>query len=70
MTTAEQNYNAGAGHRAEIFKEINMNPLRMDRWCFQKTPHERTLVLNAQSRFKRDGLKEWNERNRPGNNKN
>ena len=67
--TAEMNYNAGSSHRAEIFKEINSTPVNVDRSYISKTPHERTLVLNAQSRFKRDGLREWNERNRPGNNK-
>jgi len=67
--TAEMNYNAGSNHRAEIFKEINANPVQIDRSYITKTPYERAELQNAQSRFKRDGLHEWNERNRPGNNK-
>jgi len=34
-----------------------------------KSLSERAEVLTAQSNFKRSGLKAWNERNRPGNNK-
>ncbi len=69
MTNAESNYNAGAGHRAEIQKEINANPIRVDRSVFFKTPEERVKVQTAQSNFKRNGLYEWNERNNPGRNK-
>lgn len=69
ITTAKQNYNAGSSLRAEIHKEINANPIKVDRTEFQKTPKERTELLTAQSNFKRNGLKQWNERNRPGNNK-
>lgn len=36
---------------------------------FQKTEQEKDEVKEAQSNFKRNGLREWNERNRPGNNK-
>lgn len=69
MTSQEINYNAGAGHRAEIHKEINSTPVRVDRSVFQKDKKERADVQAIQSNFKRNGLYEWNERNRPGNNK-
>ncbi len=67
--TPEQNYNAGAAHRAEIHKEINANPIKIDREVFKKTEQERNKVKTVQSNFKKNGLKQWNERNRPGNNK-
>lgn len=45
-------------------------PVYVDRKCFQKTQAERANLQNAQQHFKNSGLlKEWNERNRPGNNK-
>lgn len=69
MTTAEQNYNAGAAHRAEIQKEINANKVSVDRSVFVKTPREKANLSTVQCNFKRNGLHEWNERNRPGNNK-
>lgn len=36
---------------------------------FKKTLQEKEEVKQAQSNFKQDGLREWNERNRPSNNK-
>lgn len=69
MTDGEKNYNAGSAHRAEIHKEINSTPLVINRKEFVKTPEEKGKLATAQSNFKRNGLKQWNERNRPGNNK-
>ena len=70
MTSAEQNYNAGASRRAEIFEEINANPVKINRQEFVKTAEERKDLKKEQRKFKGSGgLKEWNERNRPGNNK-
>jgi hypothetical protein len=69
MTEAEKNYAAGASNRAEVFKEINANPIRVDRSCFRKTDAEKANLATHQSNFKRNGLFEWNERNRQGNNR-
>jgi hypothetical protein len=44
-------------------------PFTMDRKVFAKTKEERTALKNMQNQFKGNGLFEWNERNRPGNNK-
>lgn len=67
--TAEMNYNAGKAHREEIFKEINSNKVNIDKSCFAKSDNEKAELATVQSNFKRNGLREWNERNRPGNNK-
>lgn len=69
MTQQELNYNAGAQYRAEVFKEINANPVRIDRTVFEKSPKEKADLATVQNQFKHNGLKEWNERNRAGNNK-
>lgn len=70
ITTEEQNYNAGAALRAELHQQINSFPVRIDRSVFKKSRYEREEVQEIQANFKRNGLFEWNERNRPGNNKN
>lgn len=43
-------------------------PFFVDRSCFTKNSAERANVKQVASNFKRNGLREWNERNRPGNN--
>lgn len=70
LTEAEKNYNAGSQHRAEMLREINSNPIIYDKRRFVKNEAEKANLGIAKSNFKRDGLKEWNDRNRPGNNKN
>lgn len=44
-------------------------PVKVDRSCFQKTEAERANLQAMQNQFKRNGLSEWNKRNRPGNNR-
>jgi hypothetical protein len=44
-------------------------PVNVDRSVFTKTEAEKANVSVTKSNFKRNGLREWNERNRPGNNK-
>lgn len=46
-----------------------MLPVSVDRSVFKKTAAERSEVKQTQSNFKRNGLFEWNQNNRPGNNK-
>lgn len=43
-------------------------PLTIDRSVFQKNAAEKANLSAIRSNFKRNGLREWNERNRPGNN--
>lgn len=42
--------------------------LRVEKSIFVKTLQEKKELKSVQSEFKRNGLQEWNERNRPGNN--
>jgi len=49
MTQSEINYNAGAQYRAQIFQEINANPINVDRSCFQKTKSDRKEIKDAQA---------------------
>lgn len=46
----------------------HMLPINIDRKCFQKNDAEKSLVNDIKTAFKYNGLREWNERNRPGNN--
>lgn len=69
MTQQELNYNASAQQRAEVYKEINANKVNISRAIFAKSKEEKQEVKKEQNRFNKDGLVEWNERNRPGNNK-
>lgn len=46
-----------------------MLPVNIDRGCFVKNEAEKAELATIKSNFKRTGLREWNERNRPGNNK-
>lgn len=72
---AELNTALGNEKRAEVFKEINANPVEFNRTNnkhiteFAKAPVERKELKKQQTKFKHSGLKDWNERNRPGNNK-
>ena len=69
MTQQELNYNAGAQRRAEILTEINAHKISIDRNVFKKTDAEKKELSSIRLNFKHNGLIEWNERNRPGNNK-
>lgn len=44
-------------------------PVNIDRTVFAKTKEEKAELSKLQRTFKYNGLKQWNERNRPGNNK-
>jgi hypothetical protein len=44
-------------------------PLSIDRSCFKKNEAEKANLATMRSEFKHSCLREWNERNRPGNNR-
>lgn len=46
-----------------------IEPKEQEEKLSKKSPEEKEEIKQAQSNFKRNGLKEWNDRNRPGNNK-
>lgn len=47
----------------------HIESIQQEENIFKKTKEEKEEIKQAQSNFKRNGLKEWNDRNRPGNNK-
>ena len=49
---------------------VQSMPVSIDRTVFKKTTTERDELKEVQCLFKYEGLHSWNERNRPGNNKN
>lgn len=69
MNTAEQNYAQGTASRLQVFEEINEHKVSIDRSVFVKSKEEKKEVKDAQLAFKYNGLFDWNDRNRPGNNK-
>jgi hypothetical protein len=69
---SQNELNALQGKRDDLQREINSyGKEKVDFSVFVKTKEERQDVKQAKSYFKRSGLlQQWNERNRPGNNKN
>lgn len=57
--------------RVPIIKSDNeiANENKMAASVFCKSDNEKAEAATAKNQFKHNGLKEWNDRNRPGNNK-